>query len=186
MSSCNELNISSGGTNHQMSTSFEGMYNNCNSLISINKMKLWKHPRTYRGNGSGASPVTGCTNLQSVSEFNVDFTQDYPIAAPIYTNNDFWISAGWIWFKNLSNLVDINFTGTVYSSDTFNDYRILRGCKTQNFTAETWQSFVDIFPDNSSSGITKRVCVGINIAHIPETYANLLTSKGYTLYAANS
>lgn len=186
MSSCNELNISSGGTNHQMSTSFEGMYNNCNSLISINKMKLWKHPRTYRGNGSGASPVTGCTNLQSVSEFNVDFTQDYPIAAPIYTDNDFWISAGWIWFKNLSNLVDINFTGTVYSSDTFNDYRILRGCKTQNFTAETWQSFVDIFPDNSSSGITKRVCVGINIAHIPETYANLLTSKGYTLYAANS
>ena len=72
------------------------------------------------------------------------------------------------------------------NADDFRDYRILNGCNTKNFTADTWQSFVDIFPDNSSSGITKRVSVGINIAHIPETYANLLTSKGYTLYAARS
>ena len=184
-------NISEGaGNNTELSTGFPNtdVYSNCGNLVTIEKFKCLNYLCNYAGayGNMGASPVGGCTNLKVLKEFDVTFTKSFPTARDIFINNDYWISQGWRWFIGLNNLQEIGFKGEVYSADDFRDYRILRGCKTQNFTADTWQSFVDIFPDNSSTGITKRVCVGTNIAHIPETYANLLTSKGYTLYAANS
>lgn len=178
------------GNNNELSTGFPNtdVYSNCGNLVTIEKFKCLNYLYNYAGSygGNGSSPVGGCTNLRVLKEFDVTFTKSYPTARDIFLNNDYWITVGWRWFYNLNNLQEIDFKGEVYSADDFTIYRILSGCKTQNFTADTWQSFVDIFPDNSSTGITKRVCVGINIAHIPETYANLLTSKGYTLYAGNN
>ena len=184
-------NINEGaGNNNNLSTGFPNtdVYNNCGKLVTIEKFKCINYLYNYSGayGNIGASPVYGCTNLKVLKEFDVTFTKSFPTARDMFINSDYWITMGWRWFQNLNNLQEIGFKGEVYSADNFTDYRILRGCKTQNFTASTWQSFVDIFPDNSSTGIAKKVCVGTNIAYIPETYANLLTSKGYTLYAANS
>lgn len=183
-------NISEGaGNNNGLSTGFPNtdVYNNCTNLVTIEKFKCLNYLYNYAGayGNMGASPVGGCTNLKVLKEFDVTFTKSFPTARDNFLNNDYWISMGWRWFRGLNNLQEIGFKGEVYSADNFRDYRILNGCNTKNFTADTWQSFVDIFPDNSSTSITKRISVGTNIAYIPETYANMLTNKGYTLYAGN-
>ena len=93
----------------------------------------------------------------------------------------YWVLSGWSWFKDLTNLVDITFTGQVELYDTMSTYRILRGCDTTKFTNATWNTFVSIFPTTSTS---KSIVLGKSQAildAVPDEIKLALTQKGYTL-----
>lgn len=118
------------------------------------------------------------SNLTTIEgDFNVNFTNR--MGSKHYTDN-YWIPYAFSWFKLCNRLTNINFTGTIYSASNFTKYGIFNSCNTSNLTNESWQSFVNIFPENTD-GVTKYISVGTSTAYIPEVYASQLTAKGYTL-----
>lgn len=117
-------------------------------------------------------------NLTTIEgDFNVNFTNNMTIK---YYTDDYWRPFAFSWFKLCNKLTNVHFTGTIYSSSNFTKYGIFNSCDTSNLTNESWQSFVNIFPENTD-GVTKYISVGTSTAYIPEVYASQLTAKGYTL-----
>ncbi|CDB14689.1 uncharacterized protein BN542_02812 [Clostridium sp. CAG:221] len=163
---------------------------NCSSVEefyvpSINESWYKTGTNNVPYSSASVSSISGCINLSNIENFNVSFTQSFKDFNSNYITNDFWRTYGWKWFSALNKLLNIEFKGTVYFGDDLNNYVIFAGCNTSKLSDSTWESFVSIFPDNSSTGIAKKICVGTKIDYIPETYANQLTAKGYTLYAGN-
>ena len=159
-----------------------GWFSGCNNLVEVDLGEMISSfERCHHTSNLVPFGFYRNNNLTTISgKFNVDFTKVFDAK---YLIEDYWLTIGWAWFNGCNNIKDINFTGTIYTSADFTDYRIFRGCNTSNFTEATWLSFVNIFPQNTD-GVTKKICVGSNLNQIPTTYATILTNKGYTLYGA--
>ena len=161
-----------------------GCFTDCSNLIEVDLGAFpSKFGKAYYSAGEAPFGFKSNSKLTTISgNFNVGFTK---YMESKYYTDDWWITAGWCWFDGCNNIKDINFTGTIYTSADFTDYRIFKKCNTSNFTEATWLSFVSIFPENTD-GVTKKICVGSNLNQIPTNYATILTNKGYTLYGAAS
>ena len=182
---CSNLNKIIMPTFKEECSSFPfGCFIGCSNLTEVDLGALpSKFVRAYYAGDSTPLGFKSNSKLTTISgNFNVDFTKAFDNK---YLTENYWINFGWIWFKDCNNIKDINFTGTIYTSADFTDYKIFKGCDTSNFTEATWLSFVNIFPENTD-GVTKKICVGSNLNQIPTTYATTLTNKGYTLYGATS
>ena len=178
-SSITELNLK-GFTNVKDWGSF---CRNCTNLVTVKNLNTSKYSTGFGGNVDKFLNFQGCTSLRNIKNIDVSFTSTM---ATLYGNsvngNDaYWMLSAWQWFRDLTNLVDITFTGQLELYDTMSTYYILRGCDTTKFTDATWRTFVSIFPTTSTS---KTIVMGSSQAvldDVPDEIKLALTQKGYTL-----
>ena len=178
-SSITELNLS-GFTNVNDWGSF---CRYCTNLVTITGLDISKYSTNFGGSDFKFLSFQGCTSLRNIKDINVSFTSAMATAygSAVDDSQDYWKSLAWQWFRNLTNLVDITFTGQLELYDTMLDYRILQGCDTTKFTTATWNTFVSIFPTTSTS---KSIVMGSTQAildAVPDDIKLALTEKGYTL-----
>ena len=176
-SSITELNLS-GFTNVNDWGSF---CRDCTNLVNITGLDVSKYSTNSGGNVNKYLSFEGCTSLRKIKDLNVSFTSAMATADNLTITNDYWILSSWGWFRGLTNLVDITFTGQVELYDTMTTYYIFRGCDTTKFTYATWNTFVSIFPTTSTS---KSITLGGTqsiLDAVPDEIKLALTQKGYTL-----
>lgn len=155
---------------------------NCSSLESIIGLDLSSFDNFY-GSFMSALSFDGCTNLKTIEDINVSFTitMGSRYSNSVDDSQPFWVGAFWCWFMNTSNIENITFTGQLGVWDTLSTYDMFKKCDTSKLTLETWNSFVNIFPEVSSDKIITMGKSQANLDAVPDSVKTALMNKGYSL-----
>lgn len=156
------------------------LFYRCTKLKEIHNFD-WKGHLNLSGSvGSYPRSVIGnCTALTTIEDINMGYTS---ILGTQHNGtgitNEYWSDFAWNIFKNLNNLQNINFTGTVTLYETQKNLRFFLNCNVSKFTLKTWQSFVDTLPVTTGS---YTIPVNKGLTTIPSSIVSQITEKGYTL-----
>ena len=158
------------------------LFADCSNLKEIHNFD-WNGHFTLSGSLEvyPRSVIEKCNSLTTIEDINMDYTSILGTQhGGNAINNDYWVGLAWNIFSWVSNLQNINFTGTVTLYDSVKELRFFLDCDVSKFTLNTWQSFVNTLPITTGSYTIK---VNKGLATIPDTIVSQITEKGYTLTA---
>ena len=163
-------------------TNIGSLFTSCSNLKEVHNFD-WGGHITLSGsyNVYPRSVFQSCSTLTTIEDVNMDYTSILGTQhGGNAITNDYWRGLAWNIFSWVSNLQNINFTGTVTLYDSVKELRFFLDCDVSKFTLNTWQSFVNTLPITTGAYTIK---VNKGLATIPDTIVSQITEKGYTLTA---